>query len=323
MSSASLQNVQLQLLRYMPLITIITGTIGNTLNCLIFTRRSLRQNSCSIYFLASSIANFFGIFFGCVTRLLSSFNINPPPSQMALYCKTKTFLTYIGLAASTWFIIGACADRYASSAITVRIRSFSQVKVARKVVVVISILVILVYFQMNFCFDGDIQAANCYASTPFCNTFNDFNLLITYSLFPPILMLIFGYMTIRNARTGQHLRRERNVKDRQLTMMLIIQVICISILSMPISIEKIYSELTSYQIKSAEQVLIENILATFVVLLALMNTSTSFYLFTLTGKVFRKELKSLFFSNRRQTDVEPSVIAIARATARKSNFNGK
>jgi ABC-type microcin C transport system permease subunit YejB len=130
-------------------------------------------------------------------------------------------------------------------------------------------------------------------------------------------------MTIRNARLGQHLRRERNVKDRQLTAMLIIQVICISILSMPISIEKIYSELTSYQIKSAEQVLIENILATFVVLLALMNTSTSFYLFTLTGKVFRKELKSLFFSNRRQTDVEPSVIAIARATARKSNFNGK
>ncbi len=136
-------------------------------------------------------------------------------------------------------------------------------------------------------------------------------------------MFILGYMTIRNAQIGQHLRRERNVKDRQLTAMLIIQVICISILSMPISIQKIYSEMTLHNTKSPKQVLIENVLATFVVLLALMNTSTSFYLFTLTGSVFRKELKSLFFSNRRQTDVEPSVIAIARATARKSNFNGK
>jgi ABC-type microcin C transport system permease subunit YejB len=98
--------------------------------------------------------------------------------------------------------------------------------------------------------------------------------------------------------------------------MLIIQVICISILSMPISIEKIYSELTSYQIKNAKRVLIENILATFVVLLALMNTSTSFYLFTLTGSVFRKELKSLFFSNRRLSEVEPSAIANARAKTR-------
>jgi len=315
MSSASLQNVQLQLLRYMPLITIITGIIGNTLNCLIFTRRSLRRNSCSIYFLASSIANFFGICFGCVTRLLSSFNINPPPSQMAVYCKSKTFLTYIGLAASTWFIVGACADRYASSATSVRIRSFSQVKVARKVVFLISILVILVYFEINFCFDGSVQAGNCYPSTPLCNTFNNFNLLVTYSLCPPILMLILGYMTIRNVRSGQHLRRETNAKDRQLTMMLIIQVICISILSMPISIQKIYSQMTVNNTKSSEQVLIENFFATFVVLLVLMNTSTSFYLFTLTGKVFRKELKYLFFSNRRQVEIEPAT-ATARAKTR-------
>jgi hypothetical protein len=54
-----------------------------------------------------------------------------------------------------------------------------------------------------------------------------------------------------------------------------------------------------------------------------MNTSTSFYLFTLTGSVFRKELKSLFFSNRRQAEVEPSTTAIVTATARKNNSSRK
>jgi hypothetical protein len=305
-SLTSWQIVQNALLRYMPLATMIAGIIGNTLNCFIFTRRSLRRNSCSIYFLASSITNFFGIFFGCLTRILSTFQINPPSSQMGLYCKSKTFLTYIGLASSTWFIVGACADRYASSSSSARIRSFSQVKVAQRVVCLISIFVILIYFQMNFCFDGSIQAGNCYPSTPLCNSFNDFNLLVTYSLFPPVLMLILGLMTIRNVQKGQQIRREVNVKDRQLTIMLIIQVICISTLSMPISIQKIYAEMTLHYTKSSERTIIENFFATFVVLLALMNTSTSFYLFTLTGKVFRKELKLLFISNRRQASIQPS-----------------
>jgi hypothetical protein len=313
-SLTSWQIVQSELLRYMPLVTMIAGVIGNTLNCLIFTRRSLRRNPCSIYFLASSIANFFGIFFGCLTRILSTFQINPPGSQMSVYCKSKTFLTYIGLAASTWFIVGACADRYASSASVARIRSFSQVKIARRVVCIIAIVVILIYFQMNFCFDGTVQAGNCYPSTSLCNTFNDFNLLVTYSLFPPILMLILGLMTIRNVHKTQRIRRDVSAKDRQLTVMLIIQVICISILSMPISIQKIYAEMTLYYTKSAQQKIIENFFATFVVLLALMNTSTSFYLFTLTGKVFRKELKSLFISNRRQAIVEPSAGTALRRT---------
>jgi hypothetical protein len=87
-------------------------------------------------------------------------------------------------------------------------------------------------------------------------------------------------------------------------MMLSIQVI---ILSMPISIQKIYTEMTLYQIKTTEQKLIENFFATFVVLLALMNTSTSFYLFTLTGKVFRKEFILLLMSNRRHRAIEPTM----------------
>ncbi|CAF1018690.1 unnamed protein product [Adineta steineri] len=283
-----IQIIQGQLLRYMPLTTIVIGTIGNILNCLIFTRRKLSRNSCSIYFLSSSVANFFAIYFGCLPRLLDTFNIQPPASQLDLYCKIKTFLTYIGLASSAWFIVGACADRYASSAATV-------------------LLVFLDYFQMNFCFYGAIQAANCSTVSRFCGVWNDYNLLITFSLLPPALMFIFGWLTIRNVRTTGHLRRETNVKDRQLTTMLLIQVISTAILTLPISIQKLYSEITLNQTKSQESKLIENFFATYVVLLALMNTSTSFYLFTLTGKIFRKELKDLICSRQRHATIEPTI----------------
>ncbi len=317
----SIQIIQGQLLRYMPLVTIITGTIGNTLNCFIFTRRSLRQNSCSIYFLASSIANLLPIYFGGLTRLLASFNINPPGSQMALYCKTKTFLTYFGLSASAWFIVGACADRYASSASAVRIRSFSQVKIARRVIVIISIIVFLDYFEMNFCFNGTSQGTICSPISSFCSTWNNFNLLVTFSLFPPILMLILGWMTIRNVRAGRHLRRETSAKDRQLTAMLLIQVTCIIILSMPISIQKIYAQIIINQTEGTYQISVENFLSTFVVLLALLNASTSFYLFTLTGKVFRQQLKFLFFSNRTQADIQPTATTMIKMATRKRDSN--
>ncbi|CAF1468139.1 unnamed protein product [Adineta steineri] len=263
-AQTEIQIVQGQLLRYMPLTTIVIGTIG-------------------------------------------TFNIQPPESQLDLYCKIKTFLTYIGLASSAWFIVGACADRYASSAATVHIRSFSQVKVARRVVLIISTLVFLDYFQMNFCFYGAIQAANCSTVSRFCSVWNDYNLLITFSLLPPILMFIFGWLTIRNVRTTGHLRPQTSVKDRQLTTMLLIQVISTAILTLPISIQKLYSEITLNQVKSQQSKLIESFFATFVVLLALMNTSTSFYLFTLTGKIFRKELKNIICSRQRHATIEPTM----------------
>jgi len=253
--------------------------------------------------------------------LLSTFNINPVASQLPLYCKTRTFLTYIGLSASAWFIVGACADRYASSSLAVRMRSFSQVKVARRVIVIISIILILAYLEINFCFDGTIVGTICSPISSFCATWNNFNLLVSFSLFPSILMLILGWMTIRNVRAGRHLRRETSAKDRQLTKMLLIQVTCIIILSIPISIQKIYAEITTNQTKGTTRVLVENLLSNFVVLLALMYASTSFYLFTLTGKVFRQELKNLFFSNRRQANIQPNAQVMIQMTTRKTQTN--
>ncbi|CAF4484544.1 unnamed protein product, partial [Rotaria sp. Silwood2] len=49
--------ISLQLNRIVPIFQITLGTFGNILNILIFTRRSLRNNPCSLYFLASSINN--------------------------------------------------------------------------------------------------------------------------------------------------------------------------------------------------------------------------------------------------------------------------
>jgi hypothetical protein len=55
-----------------------------------------------------------------------------------------------------------------------------------------------------------------------------------------------------------------------------------------------YAVLSEHQIKSVEQQQLENFLDAFFVLITLVNSSSSFYIFTLTGEIFRKELKQIF-----------------------------
>jgi len=288
----------------MSFILSITGTIGNILNCLIFARRSLRQNSCSRYFFATSIANLLAVGFGCLIRVFSYFNINPPPSQLPPYCKIRQYLTIIGLSSSTWFIVGACADRYASSSLSARVRSFSQVKIAHRVIGVTTIITCIVWSQLPICLNTNFVGINCSSSIPLCNSFNNFSLLIFYSLLPPISMFILGLMTIRHVN-NERIRQIITRRDRQLTVLLIVQVLCFIILSLPLAIQRIYNQFTMYQVKSQERIQLETLFSTLFSFLILTNSATSFYLFTLTSKLFRKELKALLFFSRQRVGIAP------------------
>ncbi|CAF2142228.1 unnamed protein product [Rotaria magnacalcarata] len=307
LQTSTLSIIQNQLIRYVSLVLLVTGTIGNVLNCFVFTRRWLRDNSCSLYFFATSIANLIGLYCAFISRVLITFNIYTTPSQSAVYCKTRTFFTYMPLSASTWFVVAACADRFASSSSSVRMRSFSQTKVSRRVICGIVVIVCLVWAEMFVCFNGNPSGTTCAPATPFCNTFNNFNLLISYSLLPPIFMFILGWMTIRHVRHRQ-IHRQSSSKNRQLTILLIVQVLCVTFLSLPFSVQRIYLQFTINQMKSSQRIEIENFLGTVATLIILSNTTMSFYMFTLTSQVFRKELKPLlFFSSRRRADVEPTL----------------
>ncbi|CAF4119559.1 unnamed protein product [Rotaria sp. Silwood2] len=223
----NLQRIQNELTRGISLTLLIAGTIGNVLNCILFTRRSLRHNPCSIYFFATSVANIIALYFSCLTRLLMTFGTNTTSSQGSIYCRFRTFFTFMPLTASTWFIVAACADRYASSSSSVRIRSFSQVKFSQRIIYAIIFISSAIWGQI---------------------------------LLPPLLMFILGWLTIQHIR-HRPINRLSNSKERQLNIMLITQVICVAILSLPTSIEKIYSEITMKQVKSAERLQIEANLA--------------------------------------------------------------
>ncbi len=78
-----------------------------------------------------------------MTRVLTTFNdyLQTGLGTM-IYCKIRTYLTYASLS---WLIIGACADRWASGDANVRIRSLSNVKRAKRMIIGMTLIVYSVY----------------------------------------------------------------------------------------------------------------------------------------------------------------------------------
>ncbi|CAF4956798.1 unnamed protein product, partial [Rotaria sp. Silwood1] len=112
---AWLNSMNVQLNRYLPLPFLVLGTIGVILNIIIFTRRSLVINSCIHYLLANTIANFIVLYWVVITRIISDGYKIDPSITSDVFCKMKYFLTYVSRTLSTWFLLLACIDRWASS----------------------------------------------------------------------------------------------------------------------------------------------------------------------------------------------------------------
>ncbi len=153
-------------------ILIAFGTFGNVLNLIIFTRRTLRTNPCSMYFLAGSINNLFATYVVILSRYLSvSWNLDIS-TRNNVFCKLRLLFIYSSLNLVLWFTILASADRFFSSSKSVRLRQWSSLPMARKNIVLSTILMYLIYVHVL------IFGRSGSASSPSCTFYSD-----TYNIF--------------------------------------------------------------------------------------------------------------------------------------------
>jgi hypothetical protein len=76
--------------------------------------------------------------------------------------------------------------------------------------------------------------------------------------------------------------------------MLCIQIIMLSVFTLPQAIQKLYSTLTSNQIQTPVTTAINNFIFNFILLLTYFANGMSFYIYTLSGgTIFRSALKDL------------------------------
>jgi hypothetical protein len=284
---SALTSATTQFNRYTPMPVFILGLIGNIFNIMIFTRPSLIKNPCTVYLLSSTCMNISILFFGLFIRtLMDGFNIDVIGNSLVL-CRLRYFILHPSYVLSLWFLVLASIDRFCISSRNVHLRNFSQLLIARRTVVVATCVCLLIYIHSVGLFQIEQLKSGpyCYAKVGSYRIFYDFLFFASFSFFPPILMMIIGLATVRNirlARIPNIMTRatvgQLNRKDRQLILMLLVQLIATIICTLPHAIQKLYSTFTVNNTKSLFRLAIENLISQITRQLLYINASMSFYL---------------------------------------------
>jgi hypothetical protein len=291
---------------------IILGTIGNVLNLAIFTRPTLLRSSCTLYLIATSIDNIVVIYTSLLTRLLAdgfSYDITLISNFM---CKLRYYGGYIFLAASPYFCILACFDRYCASSTSATRRSWCNKKLSIRLIIGAIILACTLYLHMAFLFELKIVAGNvvCYSRAGVYTQFYKLFYLVIYCLLPSVCMAVLCILTIINVR--QQARRITPALatgndtlhriDRQMIRMLFLQVLTQLLCVLPFAMLSLMSLFVDRSTN------IFNFFEAIFILPLFVSYTTSFYVFTLSSRIYREELmKIIWFWKRRQDANELTV----------------
>ncbi len=296
---------------------IILGTIGNVLNLLIYTRPTLLRTSCTLYLIADSINNILVVYTSLLIRLLSSGFSYDITLISNLICKLRYYPGYVLLALSPYFFTLACFDRYCSSSRSATRRSWCNKKVAKRLIIGAIILALVLYSHMAIFFQLNPSGTGCSAQPGAYNTFYRIFYLMIYCMLPFVCMGLFSILTLKNIR--QQARRIRPALvtendslrriDRQMVRMLFSQVLTQLLCILPFSI----LNLASLFINTTTT--IYNFFSQILILPVYVSYTTSFYVFTLSSRVYRQELmKIIRFGKRRQDENERPIRTIAIGT---------
>jgi hypothetical protein len=143
--------------------------------------------------------------------------------------------------------------------------------------------------------------------------FNSFCNLVIWSWAPSLGMFIFTLLTLRNIRQGKRRlapqnhqtvsRQSRSSTDRQLIQMTFGQCLALGLPTTAYSVGSLYiaskADLQKNTVQEASEIFLQTVLAC----IALLGLCLSFYLFTLSSQLFRRELVRLFHRSQHQQEM--------------------
>ncbi|UJR07011.1 hypothetical protein I4U23_011300 [Adineta vaga] len=302
----SIYFVTIRISQITPPFHLTFGTFGNVLNIILFTRPNLRTNPCSIYFIASSINNIlFMYLFELINYLSSIWHVYILPKSN-FWCKLDIIIGYLPFTLILWFPVLASIDRFLSSSRNIQVRHLSSLKIARRVIVGIYIVFLLLLVHLFIYYELVPTSNNgfdCGVSSEEYFVFFNFFVPILCCILPILLMCIFGILILHNVRSVHvrivpHANNARNdhirSNDRHMAKMLLFQILITVIMSLPYIGTTMFYTLAVVKYKY-DLSLLQNMIYTcanvIAGLLYYTNSVTGFYIYTMASSKFRKEMK--------------------------------
>jgi hypothetical protein len=222
-----------QIVIYFGIPCFIGGIIGGFFNIMIFfSLQTFRENSCAFYLTMMSIFNIAQMITGLIPRIMTTgFNIDWTQNSL-FYCKFKFFSLQSTAIMSSTCLCLATIDQYLSTCTRPRWQKWCHIKIAYYLMGIFTILWLLEQIPTLIYYNHSISPltmnVTCIITNHFFEKFNIyFNRAFLWYSLPILINVLFGIMAYCNLnqlvyRTVPLVRREL---DKQLTMMVFIQVI--------------------------------------------------------------------------------------------------
>ncbi|CAF1302517.1 unnamed protein product [Adineta steineri] len=281
---------------------LIAGIIGETLNIIVFmSLHTFRQSSCAFYLLIMSCVDIGQLITGLFTRILiAGFGIDWTLSSL-FYCKFRAYFRQVCALISLSCFCFATIDQFLATSSRVYWQQWSNIKVARRLCLITSIIWILhgipclIYF--NIIQSTTTGSLSC---TPTNTIFNQY---FTYAYsaglagyLPIIITILFGSLAYYNVqqiayRVVPLVRREL---DKQLTIMVLILDIVNIIPLVPSAITLV---LTSVIDSTQNPVIARRIQfsSDLSIILYFVHYACAFYVYVCASERFRLQLVHVLF----------------------------
>jgi hypothetical protein len=222
-----------QITVYTGIFTLIAGILGGFVNIISFlSLRTFRQSSCAFYLTVMAVVSVGQLMTGLLSHVMvAGFNIDWTETSL-VYCKIRTYgvLTCTLIALSCFCL--AIIDRYLATCSSPRWQRWSNIRLARLVStvnigiwIIYNIPFILYYNQIVSTSTGKTA---CLITNEVFQEYAIYGTFLTFGRILPIcITFFFGLLAYRNVcqlahRTLPLVRREL---DKQLTVMVLVQVI--------------------------------------------------------------------------------------------------
>ena len=196
----NLNTARANIQRYGQSTLFAVGMIGGILNILIFLQPSMRQNSCAIYFHASSWANILCLCWGVLASMLAFMTNNNPASYNVAYCKIRFYMINFAQFASRGFIILACLDRFFLCSTSVHHRQLCRANTAKKVVVLVTFVSGCLAIYVLVTYAPTIGLLPCMATTQGAHIYETISFWLFTFVIPVVSMSTLSWLTIRRLK---------------------------------------------------------------------------------------------------------------------------
>ncbi|UJR08180.1 hypothetical protein I4U23_012453 [Adineta vaga] len=300
---SSLEFISQQITIYAGIPILSAGLLGNIINIIVFlSLQTFRQNSCAFYLTIMSIVNNGQLITGLFTRIMiSGFNIDWTQTSI-FYCKFRQFCLQTCVSISMTCMCLAIIDQFLATCYTRQWQQWSNIKVAHRLTI-LSVIIWLLHGIPYWIFYDQIQSITLGHSICIVNNFIfqiyyiAVHLVIWNCLFPTLICIIFGILAYRNIqdlsyRTIPLVRREL---DRQLTSIVLIQVIFNTIMIMPYVIVYILilnALFDGIDTTTSEQFRFAN---TLTICLFYLSFASPFYVYICVSGRFRQQFIHVFY----------------------------